>query len=415
MRSPTPAIGFYTATHVWGGAETYLRDLLTSERLARRWRVKLFCCHDLPLAGNVEQQGGQVVYLDGAGPAPDRRDGPDGPAVTGRAWRLAAPRPLRLLAGTAGEVRRMAALFHAQPVDLLHFNDTGCQPVLVAARLAGIPCTTGTLHSLPSSDAADTDAVHRGIECAAMRSLSVAIAPSEFSRRAWLRRTRVRPRRIRVIYNGVDAAAFQPAREPEEVRRELGIPAGAHVIGVTARLHPVKGHAHLLRALPRVVRAVPEAHLLLVGDGPERARLERMAAGEGLRDRVHFAGHRSDVADLTQLYDVNVLPSQSESLPYTLIEAMLLGKPAVASRCGGIPELVEDGVNGTLVPPGDEAALAAAITDLLTDPAKAGAYGRAGRRRAEERFTKERMVSETFALYQELLDGRRRGQRRRNG
>ncbi len=308
------------------------------------------------------------------------------------------------MAGTADQVRRMAAFFRQHPVDLLHSNDTGCQPVLMAARLAGIPCIAGTLHSLPSYREVDVDLVHRSIECAAMRSLSAAIAPSEFSKRAWVRRTRVRPGRIRVIYNGVDAGAFRPGRAAEELRAQIGLPAGCPVIGMTARLHPIKGHEHLLRALPLIVRSVPDAHLLLVGGGRERARLQRLAEEEGVDERVHFLGHRSDVADLTQLYDVTVLASRAESLPYTLIEAMLLGKPVVASRCGGIPEVVEDGVTGTLVPPGDADALAAAVIDLLADPQKARAFGEAGRRRAEERFTVERMLSETFALYEELLD-----------
>jgi len=407
MRHATPSIGFYTATGVWGGAETYLRDLLLGGGRRPGWRRTLFCRRGFPLAEQGDLDGAaEVVHINA--PAMTTAPGASAPAG-GTPWRRVAPRSLRLLSGTAGEVRRMAAFFRHHPVDLLHFNDTGCQPALMAARLAGIRCITGTLHSLPSYEAVDVDLVHRGIECAGMRSLSAAIAPSEFSKRAWVRRTRVRPRRIRVIHNGVDAAAFRPGRPAEAVRAEVGVPAGCPVIGMTARLHPVKGHAHLLRALPQVLRAVPDAHLLLVGGGPERARLEGLADEEGVGERVHFLGHRTDVADVTQLYDVTVLASHAESLPYTLIEAMLLGKPAVASRCGGIPEVVEDGVTGTLVPPGNPDALATAVIDLLAHPAKAREFGEAGRRRAGQVFTREQMLSETFALYEELLDRARHG------
>ena len=150
-----------------------------------------------------------------------------------------------------------------------------------------------------------------------------------------------------------------------DVRAEIGVPAGSPVIGVTARLHTIKGHAYLVQALPEVLRSVPDAHVVLTGDGPDRRDLERMVVGAGLGARVHFLGHRTDVPDVTQVYDVAVVPSLWECLPYVLMEAMALGKPVVASRVGGIPEVVADGVTGTLVPPRDSGALAAAIVDLL--------------------------------------------------
>jgi glycosyltransferase involved in cell wall biosynthesis len=136
--------------------------------------------------------------------------------------------------------------------------------------------------------------------------------------------------------------------------------------------------------------------------------LEQQARDLHVADRVHFMGFRADVADLTQLYDVAVLPSLSEALGYVLLEAMALRKPVVASRIDGIPEVVEDGVTGTLGPCKDPKALAEAIIDLLKNPGKARAFGDAGRRRVEEKFTQKRMMDETFALFDELL-------RRKNG
>jgi glycosyltransferase involved in cell wall biosynthesis len=129
-----------------------------------------------------------------------------------------------------------------------------------------------------------------------------------------------------------------------------------------------------------------------------------MAEELGIGGRVHFLGYRTDVADVTQVYDVAVLPSVAgEGLPHAVLEAMALRKPMVASRFSGIPEEVEEGVTGTLVPRGDVKGLAGAIIDLLTNPEKARAFGEAGRRRVEEKFALKRMLDETFALYEELL------------
>jgi len=397
-----PRIGFYTASEGRGGAVKYLRDLMDARDGAcfRKW---LFCRRGYPLAG----EDVDVVHLNGPQvntPVPAA----GGPAGR-RASRRAVPRALRLLAGAAGEVRRMAALFRAHPVDLLHFNDTGCEPAVVAARLAGVPAIAGTLHVLPSYSQSEADLAHRGIEHVSMRCLDRAIAVSQFTRQAWLRRTCVHPGRVRVIYNGFDMAAFQPERPAEVVRAEIGLPAGCRVIGMTARLHGMKGHVYLLRALPAVFRAVPDAHVVLAGDGGLRQSLEQATRRAGLADRVHFLGHRTDVADVTQLYALAVLPSVSlETLGYALMEAMALRKPVVASRFSGIPEVVEDGVTGTLVPPRDPPALAAAIVDLLTGARKAQEFGRAGYRRVQERFSMEKMLRETFALYGELLETKRR-------
>jgi glycosyltransferase involved in cell wall biosynthesis len=323
-----------------------------------------------------------------------------------------APASLKLLAGTVLEVLHMAALFRRHSVDLLHFNDTGCQPALLAAKLAGTPWVIGTLHSLPRYTPESMDPAHRYIEWVSMRSLDVAIAVSKFTKEAWVRRIRVNPNRIRVIYNGINVAAFRPCNPAEELRVETGVPPRCPVIGVTARLYPLKGHRYLLDAMPQVLSAVPRAHLVVTGDGVLRAALEQQARALRIADRVHFLGFRADVADVTQLYDVAVLPSVSlECLPYALMEAMALRKPVVASRFSGIPEVVDDGVTGTLVPRRDPKALAEAIIDLLKNPDKARAFGEAGRRRVEEKFTQERMLNETFALYDELVRCRNRRQR----
>ena len=166
-----------------------------------------------------------------------------------------------------------------------------------------------------------------------------------------------------------------------------------------ARLEPEKGHPTLLEAWSSVVAAVPNATLLVVGEGSRREALEAMAHELGVADRVVFTGRRDDVPAVTAALDVAVLPSYREALGLTILEAMALSRPIVASNVGGIPEMVEDGVTGLLVPPHDAEALAAAIIRLLRDHPLADTLGRAGHDLVHEKFCIERMVSAVEQIY----------------
>jgi len=192
--------------------------------------------------------------------------------------------------------------------------------------------------------------------------------------------------RVVVVRNGIDVAAF--ATTPERrakagaLRAGWGIPAGAPVLGVVAALRPEKGHADLFKVLGAAPPPLREAHLVLVGDGPEEFALKDLAARTA--GRIHFLGARSDVADILPAFDLVVLPSKPlvETLPLSVMEAMAAGRPVVATRVGALDELIEDGVTGRLVPPNDPGALAAALNDLLGDPAQRETLGAAAARRA---------------------------------
>ena len=147
---------------------------------------------------------------------------------------------------------------------------------------------------------------------------------------------------------------------------------GSQIVGVVARLEPEKGHPTLLEAWPVVLRAVPDAYLLIVGEGSRRDALEAQARELRIAHRVVFTGRRDDVPAVTAALDVAVLPSYREAQGLTILEAMALSRPVVASNVGGIPEMIEDGVTGLLVPPHDADALAAAIVRLLTGPPASG-------------------------------------------
>jgi glycosyltransferase involved in cell wall biosynthesis len=172
-------------------------------------------------------------------------------------------------------------------------------------------------------------------------------------------------------------------------------------VGVVARLEPEKGHATLLEAWPAVVRACPEAYLLVVGEGSLREALEAQARELRIAHRVVFAGRRDDIPAVTAALDVAVLPSYREAQGLTVLEAMALGRPVVASDVGGIPEMIENGRTGLLVPPHDADGLAAAITRLLRDHPYADMLARAGQGLVRDRFCVERMVHSIEEIYDE--------------
>jgi L-malate glycosyltransferase len=207
------------------------------------------------------------------------------------------------------------------------------------------------------------------------------------------------PARVRVVYEGVPDRV--PAGGGEDALRALGVPPGAPVVGNVAALTAHKDHATLLAAAARVIARVPDARFVIVGQGELESRLRTQAYELGLESRVVFAGFRADVDRLLPVFDVFCLSSHMEGLGTSLLDAMCYGRAVVGTAAGGIPEAVEDGVTGRVVPPRQPDALAAALTDVLLDRARREAMGKAGRARFLARFTSDRMVDETLGVYAE--------------
>lgn len=204
-------------------------------------------------------------------------------------------------------------------------------------------------------------------------------------------------RKVRIIHNGVDPTEFDRSEDVaarHEARHELGFAAGDVVIGVLAALRPEKDHELFLEAARLVAAEVPPARFLIVGDGARRAMLESRAAELGLGGRVVFTGFRADVPRLLQVIDIFVLCSYTiECFPMALLEAMAASRPAVCTAVGGVPEMIDEGVTGFLVPPKDAVTLADRLLRLTGDPNLRGAFGRAARERVENLFTLDRSVS----------------------
>ncbi len=206
---------------------------------------------------------------------------------------------------------------------------------------------------------------------------------------------------IELIHNGVDLQRYDHQGPCCTLREEYGLPAVGPIVGVVARLEPEKGHPTLLEAWPLVLAVVPDATLLVVGEGSRREALEAMSHELGIAGRVVFTGRRDDVPAVTAALDVAVLPSYREALGLTILEAMALSRPVVASNVGGIPEMIEDGVTGLLVPPRDPESLAGAIIRLLRDHPLADTLARAGHDLVHERFCIELMVEAVERIYDE--------------
>lgn len=286
----------------------------------------------------------------------------------------------------------LQALNDSRP-EILHLHDPHALTAgLLASRLRSSPRVVATRRV----DFPLKGRMSRWKYRAPLRVIAVSRAIAEI-----LETSGVPPQRIRVVYEGVVDRAPQPGGR--SVLASLGIPETGPVVGNVAALTDHKDHATLLAAAARVTAALPEARFVILGDGELREPLLQHARALGLGDRCLFAGFRQDLDRLIPAFSVFCLSSHMEGLGTSVLDAMAFARPVVATRAGGLPEAVEDGVTGRLVPPKDPAALAEALIQLLTDPSRREAMGAAGRLRYEERFTAGRMVERTLAVYQEIL------------
>lgn len=235
------------------------------------------------------------------------------------------------------------------------------------------------------------------VERALARWTDALVALTESEKREHLREGVGRPEQWAVIPSGVEMERYQ--RQSALRRQDVGLPQDAFVVGCVARLVPVKGVEDAIEATAQLRSLSTPVHLVLVGDGPQRPALERLVTALRLQDRAHFFGLRRDVPDLLPLFDVVVLLSRNEGMGRVIVEAQAAGVPVVATRVGGIPDLVVEGITGILVPPADPAALADAIRSLAEDR---GAWARmkaAARTHVAQGLSADAMVRSVDALY----------------
>jgi glycosyltransferase involved in cell wall biosynthesis len=212
--------------------------------------------------------------------------------------------------------------------------------------------------------------------------------------------------KVAVIHNGLDVARVSSEASPEEAKRKLGVHENCWVLGTAGRLEPIKRNDIFLATARHISAQAPDARFLIAGTGSEEVRLRELARHYGIQDRVLFLGNRDDIYDVLRAMDVFVLCSDHEGLPTALLEALYLGVPVVARRVGGIPEVIQDGVNGTLVDSGEPAALAAACVGILRDDARRRNLALAGVNTIAERFTARQNAAAVARLYKALCGDR---------
>lgn len=276
----------------------------------------------------------------------------------------------------------------------------------VSAKFLHLPSVC-TIHIMPSLDVKAKSKLHQRLEWFVLKHFcDRVIAVAEEAREYHLRISGASSDQVVTIYNGIDLSGFtnlDRELDRKDVRAELGIPADANVLTTVAVLRPPKGIQYMIRALSKVLASHPNTYYLVVGDGTHREVLIEEATQSGVVDRVVFAGMRRDVPRLLAASDIFVLPTLTEALPTVLVEAMAARLPIVASRVGGIPEMIVDGQNGCLVGPQDLDGLADACIHLLSNPQKRAAMAGKGWSIVQQKFNIERQVDRLEELYREQL------------
>jgi glycosyltransferase involved in cell wall biosynthesis len=365
-----------------GGAEGQM--LALAERLPRdEFRVDFICTSERgAYVPRALAAGARVFSL---GESPPERGSP-----FGLAWHRA-----RKIGRYVSLIRRNrydildAWMYPAYDIAALSRPFTGVPVVIAGRRGIGEPETQYGF-------------VERAAAAFARRLCDVTVANSRVAAAKAIDHEHLDPRRVRVIYNGVERVDSPPPGQRDLVRAAWGATPDDVIIGCVANYRPVKALDLLIAAFADVMRANPNVWLVLVGEGPERPRLERLVESGGLSSRVVLHGREPEARKLNPAFDVVALTSSSEGLPNAILEAEAAGRPVVATDVGGMREVVVDRVTGLLVPSGDSPALVRALVRLAADQALRERMGRAGRLHVESAFGMDRFVREFADLYREL-------------
>jgi glycosyltransferase involved in cell wall biosynthesis len=286
-------------------------------------------------------------------------------------------------------------------IDVLHAHSFGQNAWgSVIGRLTGLPVVIAHEHNWAFRGRALRPVIDRELIA---RCSSAMIVVSQEARHRMIEVERIAPERLVLLPNGIRAL---PPGDGATVRKELGIARDDPVIGTVCILRSEKALDVLVRAAALLVTDFPRLRVLIVGDGPERGTLDAQVEQLGLEDHVLLTGARTDVPDVLAALDVAVLSSEYEGIPLSLLEFMDAGKPTVATHVGGVPEVIEDGVQGVLVPPRDEAALATAVGGLLRDTDAATEMGGQAQDRCRREFSLDRTVERLEQLYERLYSRR---------
>ena len=320
-----------------------------------------------------------------------------------RVYELPMQRSIRPI-GDAMAFGRLLPLIRRGGFDVVHTHSSKAGFLgRLAARFAGVPRVIHTPHTFPFEMDVSRPARFRyfQLERLAARWCDriVCVCPSQRA----LAESLTEPARVVVIENGIAARPPRDAAERRRRRRELGLAPDVPVVGVIGRFTLQKGQADFVAAARQVAARLPETRFVLAGDGELKPRLERMILAAGLKDRFTLVEAREDGPELLPVLDVAALPSLWEGLPYVLLDAMAAERAVVASRVGGMSDVIEDGVDGLLVPPKDPAALAEAMMKLVDNEELRSKMGKHARETVMSRYGIDKMIGRLAALYEGAL------------
>jgi glycosyltransferase involved in cell wall biosynthesis len=322
-----------------------------------------------------------------------------------RALALGLP-VVRIPAGgglNAGGVRRLAAILRAHRIDVVQSHDFLTRRLaLPAAALTRTKHITSVHGWIANSR---KERLARRLDQMLIRRARHAVVVSGRLRQQVLQDAGMPEKRVTLLRNALLLDDYPEGGDVAEARRKLSLPPDAAVVSIVGRLNPEKGHSLFLEMARRVASEFPKAAFLIVGQGPLRSPLGAHADALGLRDRVQFLGHRSDMHVVYNATDILALPSFTEGLPNVVLEAFAHGRPTVATRVGGVPEVVTHGVDGIIIEPGQAEALTAGVLALLRDPERARNMGRKGRETVAARFDFRRRTRALESLYEAVVAG----------
>ena len=354
-----------------GGAERELLAML--ERLPARGYRPIVVCPD---GGTLAQELARLGVETRLAPMPP--------------WRKLFAYPQRPAA-----VRALRDVIAAVQPALIHVNDIWWVPqTLSAGEGFGLPIVAHVRQEIEPAKARRYELERADLVLPVSRQIQRS-----------LEKGGVRPERLRTLYSGLDMTRVMDQDDGRGVRRRFNIPGDVLVLGTVANLFERKGYEVMIEALPMIANGAPAVHYLVVGSGDAayEARLRGMAEILGLERRVHFAGFQKSVYPCLAAMDLYVHPALMEGFGIAVLEAMAMRKPVVATTTGGLPEIVQDGETGILVPPGDAGALARAVSALLQDSGRRKQLGEAGRARITAHFTVEAMMDGLTSGYKIAL------------
>jgi len=303
-------------------------------------------------------------------------------------------------------VPQLTRLFRRERPDIVHSRNWATIEAVLAAKLAGIRTIVHSEHGRDLQTIGPQPWRRRMLRRISYACADRVFCVSEELREFYCEQLGMKPHFLDVIPNGVDAKQFSPNPAVRSaVRAKLAAGSDTIVVGTVGRLDPIKDHVTLLRAADLALRKGLDLKLVIVGEGPQRATLENELSGAPhLASRTVLTGESKNVADWLNSFDIFILPSLSEGMSNTLLEAMAVGVAPIATAVGGNREVVEHGHSGLLVPPGDAEQISDLIVQLTADAERLKALGRSARERVERQFSIERMVKRYGEMYSELMN-----------